>query len=192
MKRLKNWSSHLKALLLISDEHRLVTCYSAKYILDGVNLLVTECWYTTWTWVYIPYMDLGLDMNMDRHIDRIGYKCRPICILVSLWQQGLSGWCVVGSCGDILLAVILHWTHITYRRTPAVVYFGMWHWACTAIQNHSAIITVYEVTLHYITMACTATQYSGALQYTMQKYRVWTSAVNCESLYDAAQCNATE
>ena len=49
------------------------------------------------------------------------------CILVTLWQQGLSGWCVVGSCGDILLAVILHWTHITYRRTPAVVYFGVRH-----------------------------------------------------------------
>ena len=34
-------------------------------------------------------------------------------------------WLVYG--GDILLAVILHWTHITYRRTPAVVYFGVRH-----------------------------------------------------------------
>ena len=66
------------------------------------------------------WMDIG-------HTHGTGYEYGPKSILVTLWQgQGLSGWCVVvGSCGDILLAVILHWTHITYRRTPAVVYFAM-------------------------------------------------------------------
>ena len=82
-------------------------------------------------------------------------KCLPEWTFGHFMSAGVE-WLVVvvGSCGDILLAVILHWTHITYRRTPAVVYFGVRHWALPYRTTLSRNITLLCTVAQSIAMEC--------------------------------------